>query len=125
MKLKLLQHISGSDGSFEVGDTIEVTDAQAVAFIEKGIAEFKTQKELDAFMKKVSKLKADKAEAEAKANAILKQSAIQNELNQLYLEVVLKEAELNGEVLSEEETLSAVEAIAKRDAVAGKKTGKK
>jgi len=115
MKLILKQHISGADGAKEIGDTIEVTDAQAVAFIEKGIAGFKTQKELEAFMKKVSKLKAEKAEADAKANAVLKQSAIQNELNQLYLEVVLKEAELNGEVLNEEEVENAVESIMKRD----------
>ena len=125
MKLILKQHLSGTKGSFEIGEEIEVTDNQAVAFIEKGIATFKTQKELEAFKKKIEKIKADKAEAEAKANAILKQSAIQNELNQLYLEVVQKEAELNGEVLSDEEKLQAVEAIAKRDAATGKKTGKK
>jgi len=125
MKLKLLQHLSGADGVFEVGDEIEVTDEQAVAFIEKGIATCKTAKELEAFRKKVEKIKADKEAAEAKAKAILMQSNIQNELNELYLQVVLKEAELNGEVLSDEEKLQAVEAIAKRDAVAGKKTGKK
>jgi len=121
MKLILKQHMSGADGIKEIGDTIEVTDKQAVAFIEKGIAEFKTQKELDVFMKKVSKLKADKAEAEAKANAVLKQGVIQNELNELYLAVVLKEAELNGVVLSEEEIVSAVESITKRDSIKSNK----
>lgn len=125
MKLKLLQHLSGAGGVFEVGDEIEVTDSQAVAYIEKGIATFETKKELDAFSKKIKKLKAEKAEAEAKAKAILNQSMIQNELNELYLAVVLKEAELNGEVLSDEEILNAVESIQKRDALASKKTGGK
>ncbi len=123
MKLKLLQHLSGVDGVKEVGEEIDVTDAQAVAFIEKGIAEPKTAKELNAFLKKIDGLKTKKLEAEAQANSILEKSVIQNELNELYLAVVLKEAELNGEVLNDEEILESVEAISKRDAVATKEAG--
>lgn len=120
MKLILKQHLSGADGVFEIGDTIEVTDEQAIAYIEKEIAAPKTKKELDAFLEKVEGIKAKKLEDEAKVKAILEQGVIQNELNELYLAVVLKEAELNGEVLSDEETTNAVEEISKRDAMASK-----
>ncbi len=125
MKLKLLQHLSGANGVLEVGQEIEVTDIQAVAYIEKGIAEPKTKKELEAFLKKADGIKAKKLEDEAKAKAILENGVIQNELNELYLAVVLKEAELNGEVLSDEEVLEAVESITKRDSLVSKKTGGK
>ena len=121
MKLILKQHLSGADGVFNVGDTIEVADLQAVAFIEKGIAEPKTKKELDDFLSKIEGIRAKKLEDDAKVKAILEQGVIKNDLNELYLAVVLKEAELNGEVLSDEEVTNAVENIAKRDAVATKK----
>jgi len=121
MKLKLLQHLSGVDGVKEVGEEIEVTEEQAVAYIEKGIAEPLSKKALDDFNKKVKAIKAKKLEDEAKVNAIIKQSHIQNELNKLYQAVVLKEAELNGEVLSDDEVLEAVEALSKRDAMVTKK----
>lgn len=120
-KLELLQHLSGVGGVSEVGSSIEVDDATAIRYINKGIAKAETVKAHNALMKKAEKLKSEKAEAEAKANAILKQSVIQNELNELYLSVVEKEAELNGEVLSDEEKLEAVESISKRDALANKK----
>jgi len=121
MKLVLKMHLSGADGTKEAGETIFVSDEQAIAFIEKGIAEPKTKKELDEFLAKIEAIKAKKLEDEAKAKSILEQGVIQNDLNELYLAVVLKEAELNGEVLSDEEILEAVEAISKRDAVATKK----
>ena len=125
MKLILKQHLSGADGVKSIGDTIDVSDEEAVAFIEKGIAEPETQKELEAFLKKVQGIKAKKLEDDAKVKAILEQGVIQNDLNELYLAVVLKEAELNGEVLSDEEVTNAVESIAKRDAVATKKASGK
>jgi len=121
MKLILKQHLSGASGVHEVGQEIEVTDIQAVAFIKKGIAEPKTKKELDVFLKKVDGIKAKKLEDEAKSKAILEKSKIQNELNKLYEEAVLKEAELNGEVLSEDEIFNAVEELIKRDATVIKK----
>ena len=114
-------HLSGADGTKEAGETIFVSDEQAIAFIEKGIAEPKTKKELDEFLAKIEAIKAKKLEDDAKVKAILEQGVIQNDLNELYLAVVLKEAELNGEVLSDEEILEAVESISKRDAVATKK----
>lgn len=123
MKLILKQHLSGADGVLEIGDTIDISDEQAVAYIEKGIATPKTKKELDSFLGKVEEIKAKKLEDKAKVKAILEQGAIQNELNKLYLAVVLKEAELNGEVLSDEEILKAVESIQKRDSLVSNETG--
>lgn len=123
MKLILKQHLSGADGVYEIGDSIEVSEEQAVAFIEKDIAEFKTKKEHTAFEKKIEEIKAKKAEDEAKVKAIIEESRIKTELNELYLAVILKEAELNGEVLNEEETLDAVELLSKRDAVDNKEAG--
>lgn len=121
MKLILKQHLSGANGTFEVGEEITVTDEQAIAYIGKGIAEPKTKKELDTFLKKVDGIKAKKLEDEAKSKAILEKSKIQNELNKLYEEVVLKEAELNGEVLSDDEVLEGVENLQKRDAMGAEK----
>jgi len=72
-------------------------------------------------MKKVESIKLKQAEDEAKANAIIRQSHIQNELNSLYEQVALKEAELNGEVLSDEDLQNAIESISKRDALDTKK----
>jgi|GEM_PF-4959268 len=117
----LKQHLSGVNGSFEAGSQIEATESEAVAFIEKGIAGFKTEKELNDFIKKVESIKLKQAEDEAKANAIIRQSHIQNELNSLYEQVALKEAELNGEVLSDEDLQNAIESISKRDALDTKK----
>lgn len=121
MKLKLLQHLSGVDGVLEVGTIIDAKDEQALVYIEKGIAEAQTEKAYKDLLKKAETIKAKKAEDEAKAKAILEQSVIQNELNELYLAIALKEAELNGEVLSDDEVFTAVEAISKRDAMDTKK----
>jgi len=120
-KLIAKQNISGKNGVVEIGGEIEVPDENTTAYIEKGIAEFKNKKDLDSFIKRFKKLKSEKEESEAKAKAILEKSRIQNELNSLYENVVKKEAELNGEVLSDDEVLNAVEALSKRDAVDSEK----
>lgn len=121
-KLTLLKHLSGADGVYEVGDTIELNDSQTLAFVKKDIAEFKTKKLLDEFMEKAEKIETEKVESDAKVKAILEKSVIQNELNELYLATVLKEAELNGEVLKDDEVLEAVESISKRDAMGSEET---
>ena len=114
MKLILKQHLSGADGVLAVGDTVEVDDATALRYIEKGIAEPKTKKELEAFMVKAEKTKSEQAEKEAQVKAILEKEHITNELNGLYHDVVLKEAELNGVVLEPEQVLELVEDLKKR-----------
>lgn len=114
MKLIVKQHISGAKGVKEVGEVINVDDFAALRFIKKGIAEPKTKKELENFMAKMKKLQADKDAKEAEAKAILEKEKIEIELNGLYLEVVNKEAELEGVVLDEEQTLNMVEELKKR-----------
>jgi len=114
MKLILKQHLSGADGALDIGDPIEVTDEQAISYIEKGIAGFKTQKEHDAFMGKVKNIKAKVAANQAEAKAIIQKEHLENELNALYTDVVLKEAELNGVVLNDEQILEMVEELKRR-----------
>lgn len=124
-KVKVLMPFVSGSKSFDSGDNISLDEEVAYSLAKKLVVEFSNQKQFDtlhsAKTTKENELKAKKIEADAKSNAILKQSAIQNELNELYLAVVLKEAELNGEVLSEEETVSAVESIMKRDSIKSKK----
>lgn len=114
MKLIAKQHISGTDGTVEVGEVITVDDFLALRYIEKGIAEPRTKKELDAFMSKMEKLKEEQAKKEAEAKAIMEKEKIEVELNSLYLDVVNKEAELEGVVLTEEQTLNMVEELKNR-----------
>lgn len=114
MKLIVKQHISGIKGTFEVGQSITVDDATALRYIEKGIAEPKNKKELDAFMQKAKAQKAQKAQKEAEAKAILESEKLKIELNALYAQVVIKEAEYLGVMLSDEEIVAEVETLATR-----------
>lgn len=106
--------LSGTDGSKIVGDPIEVAEESVLNYLAKGIAKFKTQKEHDAFMEKTKKVKAEADAKEAAANAIIRKEHLENELNALYTDVVLKEAELNGVVLDEEQILEMVEELKRR-----------
>ena len=83
MKLILLQHLSGADGVKTPGDVIEVTDNQAVAFIEKGIAKCKSKKEEKDFFDKIEDIKAAQLEKEQKATAILYADELKAELERL------------------------------------------
>lgn len=124
----LLPFVSGKK-AFDSGDEISLDEEVAYSLAKKAVIEFKNKKGFETLHKaktaKETEAKAKQQEEEAKVNAIIKQSAIQNELNELYLAVVLKEAELNGEVLSDEETMEAIESLTKRDTLANKKAGKK
>lgn len=111
MKLILLQHLSGAKGTFAVGDTVTVDEATALRYIKKGIAKPKTKEELESFMQKAQAIENEEASKAAKANAIMKESAIKIELNALYAQVVLKEAELRGDVLSDQDIVSEIDAL--------------
>jgi len=106
--------LSGTDGSKKKGDPIEVHEDAVLGYLKKGIAEFKTKKEHDAFMEKIEQKEAEANERTAEANAILKKEQLGAELNGLYHDVVLKEAELNGVVLDGEQILEMVEDLKKR-----------
>lgn len=111
MKLILQQHLSGAKGTFEVGETITVDDATALRYIKKGIAKPKTEKELKSFMEKAQAIENEAEQKKAQAKAILESDAIKVELNSLYAQVVLKEAELLGVVLSDEEIVGEIETL--------------
>ncbi len=104
--------------AIKVGEEIPNLNAEQVLKLTKqGTAKFTDEKQHKKFIAEYKNVKELEKEKEAKVKAILKQSVLQNELNELYLATVLKEAELSGEVLSDEETLNAVETIAKRDGI--------
>ena len=106
--------MSGTDGSKKVGDPIEVHEDAVLGYIKKGIAGFKTQKEHDSFMKKREKAQTEADAKQAESDAIMNKENIETELNGLYNDVVLKEAELNGVVLDGEQILEMVEELKKR-----------
>ena len=114
MKLIVKQHLSGAKGVFEVGDTVSVDDATALRYIQKGIAEPKTKKELDAFMQKAEAIEEDEAKREAEAKALLESEKLRTELNTLYAQVVIKEAEYLGVVLSDVKIVAEIETLATR-----------
>ena len=125
VKVKVVLPFVSGDKSFDSGEHISMEEGLAYALAKKSVIEFDDEAQFKTIDKsktaKATKAKAKKLEEAAKANSILKQSEIQNELNELYLAVVLKEAELNGEVLSDEEVFNEVESIQKRDALVSKK----
>ena len=115
MKLILLQHLSGAKGSFGVGEEITVSsDTVALKYIKKGIAKAKTKKEQESLLTRAKEIEEQEAQAKAKAKAILEQDKLKVELNSLYAQVVLKEAELLGVVLSDEEIVGEIEVLATR-----------
>ena len=112
MKLELLMPLSGPNGTFEKGEEIAVADdAAALRYIEKGIAKFKNKKEHDAFLKKIDAIKEEQARRKAEAEALIKQEQLRAELNSLCAQVVIKAAEVNGVVLSDQQIVDGVEAL--------------
>ena len=114
MELIVKQHISGTKGTYEVGDKIVVDDATALRYIKKEIALPKKQKDLEEFLKKAQEIEKAQAEKEAQAKALLEQERLKAEVIVLYGKVVEKEAELKGEVLDNEEIVTRVEELLKR-----------
>lgn len=113
MKVILLQHLSGAK-TYMPGDSIEVTDKEAFNMIKKGIAKLKNKQLTEEFLSKLQKDQEVQAEKEAEAKSILEKEQLEVELNGLYNDVVLKEAELNGVVLNGEQILEMVEELKKR-----------
>ncbi len=110
MKLILLQHLSGANGAKAPGDEIEVTDNQAIAFLEKGIAKCKSKKVEREFLDKVESIKATQLQKEQEASAILykdeleaKKDELETQLSEINLTLGIKEV-----VVSEEEYLRLI-----------------
>lgn len=78
MKIKLLTSLSG-EKTYHAGDEIEVGDGEALALINKGIAEPKNKKELADLEGRVAKAKADNEAKQAQIIAIQKDEELRFE----------------------------------------------
>lgn len=82
MKVILLQHLSGAK-SYEAGQEIEVTDLEALRFIDKGIAKAKSKKEHKSLISKVNKLEKEEEEKQTKLIAVQKETELKEEAEAL------------------------------------------
>lgn len=114
LKVKLLTGRSGADGSHVPGDKIDLPAKEAISLILSNQAEPVNKKAYEAALADQQKVKFEDEEKQAEAKSILEKEKLETELNGLYNDVVLKEAELNGVVLNGEQILEMVEELKKR-----------
>ena len=115
IKLKILQHLSGNK-VYEIGSVyFAKSKIEAARLIRKGIAELEDKKAQEKLLKEAEKLEKKAAEEEAKKQAILRAEQIKKELRELYEQVVLKEAELAGVVLDDEQKAKLIDELEKRN----------
>lgn len=103
LKIKLLTGRSGIEGSNIPGDTIEVGLREAITLIQSNQAEPKNQ---DAYKKAIKAIEDENlktAEREAEINAVMHKETLELELKDLYRQVALKTAEIEGVILTDEE----------------------
>jgi hypothetical protein len=108
IKIKLLTGRSGPEGSSIPGDTIEVGFREAVALVESNQAEATNKA---AYTKALASLADEKTKAderEAEINAVMHKETLELELKELYKNVALKTAEIEGVILTDEEIESFV-----------------
>jgi hypothetical protein len=108
IKIKLLTGRSGPEGSYIPGDTIEVGFREAVALVESNQAEATNKA---AYTKALASLADEKTKAderEAEINAVMHKETLELELKELYKNVALKTAEIEGVILTDEEIESFV-----------------
>ncbi len=101
MKIILNKHISGAKGSFVAGDEIEVSDNEALRYIDKGIAIPKTKKEYDAVLKKIEKEKEIEEQKQKELQALLLREELEGEKEKL-----LKRVQEIDEILESGEDVS-------------------
>jgi len=114
LKVKLLTGRSGVDGSYLPGDKLDLPVGEALSLIATNQAEATNKQAYEAARKAAQEKQLQNEELEAEINAIAKKEQLESELNTLYNDVVLKEAELNGVVLNGEQILEMVEELKKR-----------
>ena len=119
MKVKLLSPLAKADKSHGAGEIIDLGEKEAVRFIKNKLAEPVSKKEFEKLIKKLEEEQRKKEEEEKLLKAQLEKEKLEAELNGLYAEVVEKEAELAGVVLSDEEKLRLVEELKNRETKAG------
>ena len=109
LKVKLLTGRSGTDGSFVPGDKIDLPLKEALLLIAKEQAEPVTKKAYEAALAKQKKQDDDDAEREAELKAVLEKETLELELRELYRQVALKVAAIEGIILSDEEITAFVD----------------
>lgn len=114
LKVKLLTGRSGADGSHVPGDKLDLPVNEAVSLIASGQAEPTNKQAYESALEDIQVKQLEDEESEAEVKAILEKEQLEAELNTLYNDVVLKEAELNGVVLDGEQILEMVEDLKKR-----------
>ena len=77
------QHISGTYGSFGVGETLDVEEKEALRFIQKGIAKPKSDKEYKTLLTKIEKEEALRLQKEKELQALLFQEELEHEKSAL------------------------------------------
>lgn len=103
LKIKLLTGRSGTEGSNIPGDTIEVGLREAITLIGSDQAEPINKAAYAKALKAIEDENLQRAEREAEINAVMHKETLELELKDLYRQVALKTAEIEGVILSDEE----------------------
>jgi hypothetical protein len=109
IKLKLLTGRSGDDGSYSPGEIIDLPIKEAIALVNSDQALPTNKKAYDHAVLKLESVKNAEAERLAQSTAILEKETLVSELRELYAQVALKAAQIEGVVLSDEEVEAFVE----------------
>lgn len=115
MKVKLLTSLVRDKESYGFGEVIELSDMEAVRFVQKGLAEPTNKKQFETILKKIEEERKKKEEEEKLLKAQMEKEKLEAELNSLYAEVVEKEALLASVVLSDEEKFKLIEDLKNRE----------
>lgn len=103
LQIKLLTGRSGPSGSHMPGEKIEVGLKEAIALIKSHQAEPTNKAAYEKALKTIEDENLKQAEREAQINAVLHKETLDIELKDLYRQVALKTAEIEGVILTDEE----------------------
>lgn len=109
MKVKFIASLCGGSEDYHHGDERDIEDTEALRLIDADIAVPKNKKEYEAVIAKIDQVKAEEAEKEAQATAILEKEALVLDLVDLYRQVARKAAQIEGVILTDEEVEAFVE----------------
>ena len=109
LKVKLLTGRSGTNGSFVPGDKLDLPLKEALTLIARAQAEPANKKEYAAALAKQKQQEDEDAQKEAQLKAALEKEALELELRELYRQVALKVAAIEGIILSDEEIAAFVD----------------
>jgi len=109
LEVKLLTGRSGDDGSYSPGDKIKLGVKEAIALVKSEQAVPTSKKEYENALAIIDQIKRDDDEKEAQTTAILEKETLIGELRDLYVQIALKSAQIEGVVLTDEEVEAFVE----------------